>query len=141
MLGCLKMEGYRESAISRRMVSVSGRQCFLRIVFYVSVRGSFPGYFLHFGAKIFDLFPICCISDLKSLICMPTWLSSFGFWFLSGFCWLLAFGRWFHLAFGFCWVVKMQFTYYMSENTPHFNYIDIAQKLRTNVFEILCMLL
>ena len=62
----------------------------------VSFWGSFPCYLLHFRAKISDLHAICCILELKSLIC--SWLLAFGFdfWLLAlafGVCfWLLAFG-------------------------------------------------
>ena len=48
---------------------------------------------------------ICCILELKSPICMPTWLLAFGFvftWLLAFGSWFwLAFWLWFHLAFGF----------------------------------------
>ena len=71
-------------------------------MFILFLSRQLPCYLLHFGAKISDLHVICCILELKSLICMPTSLSAFGFWFLAlvslgfsllavGFTWPLAF--------------------------------------------------
>ena len=88
--------------------------CFCLVgCFCFSVWGSFPWYLLQFGAKSSDLHPICCIWELTSPTCMPTWLLAPGlciFVCLFGFTWLLLsfFGRrfcwlvwfWFNLAFG-----------------------------------------
>ena len=64
--------------------------------------------FLRSGAAFLA---VCCILELKSLICMPTWLLAFfGFWRLAlavGFIGLLALGfRWF-LVFVFTWLLYL----------------------------------
>ena len=96
---------------------------------------------LHFGTKIFDLRALCCILELKSLMCMPTWRLAFGCWLLVfvgflalvslGF-WLLAFvGYWFLFCVAFylihtfvecvCSIVVCIYHFIISYNTLHMN--------------------